>query len=212
MRGGRVVTMSEIGDAGNAWTVRAYAPDGAELWRFDTRGTVAPEALLTANGRRLVVLERDLDAGTSRLTILREARRAKAYHFPLVGQLVADPESAWVAVVGDGIVALLDGETRKLKWRRDESVDVPLGGGVRFDRRAPRLFVVSGDEDRAAGTARLRLRTYRLSDGAVERDDLGSVPRGELAPVVDVESAPGGGERVLLPDRVIETRPAGAPR
>lgn len=212
MPGGRLVTVSAAGDGGTAWTVRAYGPDGAELWRHDTVGRLMPEALLAANGRRLVVLERDLDAGTSRITILRESRRAKSYRLPLVGQMVAAGDARLVAAVGEGVVALLDSETRKLAWRRDEPVDVPLGGGVRFDRRVPQLFVVSAEEDGATRKARLRLRTYRLRDGAVERDELGGVAAGELARIVDVETAPGAGVRVLLPDRAIETTPQGSGR
>jgi hypothetical protein len=208
MPGGRLVTVSAVGDGRTAWLVCAYGPDGTQLWRHDATGAATPEALLTANGRRLVVLERDLDAGASDVTILRESRRAKTHRLPLVGQLVAAPDSTWVAAVGTHVVAAIDSETRKLKWRRDEAVDVPLGGGVRFDRKAPRLFVVSADEDRATRKARLRLRTYRLSDGMVEQDDLGSVSVDELAPIVDVEEAPGGGERVLLHDRAIETGPS----
>lgn len=209
VRGGALVTVSAVGNDDRSWTVRAYGADGTELWSHDASGLVQPEALVTVAGRRLVVLERDHDAGISRLTIFRSNRRPKSYRLPLVGQLVTDPGSARVAAVGEGVVAVVDTETRKLKWRRDARIERPIRGGVRFDRRAPRLFVVSADENRKTRKARLRLRTYRLSDGAAERGDLGEVPVDGVPPVVDVEAAPEGGRRVLVPDRAIIATPEG---
>ena len=207
MRGGRFVTVSVTGTTDREWTILAYDASGAELWRHVVAGYPAPEALVTADGQRLVVLERDLDASASTITVLQAGHRPKAHRLPMVAQLVADPGSARVAAVGERVVALIDTESRKLKWRRDDPIDVPLRGGVRFDRRGPRLFVVAAEEDREKKQARLRLRTYRLSDGAEEREELGDVPADRLPPVADVEVAPDGGRRVLLHDRAVTATP-----
>ncbi len=207
MRGGRFVTVSVTGPTDREWTILVYDASGTELWRHAVAGYPPPEALVTADGRRLVVLERDLDASASTVTVLQAGQRPKAHRLPMVAQLVADPGSTRVAAVGERVVAVIDTESRKLKWRRDDLIDVPLRGGVRFDRRAPRLFVVAAEEDRTTKQARLRLRTYRLSDGAEEREELGDAPADRLPPVADVDVAPDGGRRVLLHDRTVTATP-----
>ena len=207
MPGGRFVTVSAGGATDHEWTILAYDASGTELWRHAVAGSVPPEALVTADGQRLVVLERDIDRRTSTITVLRAGHRPKEHHLPMVAQLVADPGSARVAAVGQRVVAVIDTDSRKLKWRRDDPIAVPLLGGVRFDRRGPRLFVVAAEEDRTTKQARLRLRTYRLSDGADEREELGEVPAKYLPPVADVDVAPDGGHRVHLYDRAVTATP-----
>jgi len=212
MRGGRFVTVSVSGQTDRQWTILAYDASGTELWRHVVTGYPAPEALVTADGRRLVVLERDVGARASTVTVLEAGHRPKAHRLPMVAQLVADPGSARVAAVGERVVAVIDSDSRKLKWRRDDPIAVPLRGGVRFDRRGPRLFVVAAEEDRATKKARLRLRTYRLSDGTEEREELGEVPADYLPPVADVDVTPDGERRVLLHDRAVTATPERDPR
>jgi len=207
MRGGRFVTVSATGPTDREWAILAYDAWGAEIWRHAVAGYPAPDALVTADGRRLVVLERDVDASASTVTVLQAGHRPKEHRLPMVAQLVADPGSARVAAVGERVVAVIDTESRKLKWRRDDVIDVPLRGGVRFDRRAPRLFVVAAEEDRETKKARLHLRTYRLSDGTEEREELGEVPADRLPSVADIDVAPDGGHRVFLHDRAVTATP-----
>jgi len=91
MRGGRFVTVSVSGQTDRELDDLAYDATGAELWRHVVTGYPAPEALLTADGRRLVVLERDVGARASTVTVLETGHRPKEHRLPMVAQLVADP-------------------------------------------------------------------------------------------------------------------------
>src|SRR5436190_1315870 len=80
-----------------------------------------------------------------------------------VSQLVVDPTSSRVAAIGRDTVALVDADSGKVSWRRDEPLDLIPKGGVRFDRRALRLLVATADRDREKKTSRLSVRSYRLT-------------------------------------------------
>ena len=205
---GGVATVSLAPGDGTAWMILGYDRNGAQIWRYEIKTTPPPEALLTAGGQ-LVVLERDLDLRISTVTLLAKGRAPKSHRLWNVTQMVADPDSSRVAVVGQEIVALFDARTRRLLWRRDKPLDFVLNGGLRFDHRTSRLLVVDAQRDRPAGKARLELRSYRLSDGDEERAGLGTSPLGELPSVVDVETPPEGGRRVLLHDRAVTAVPEG---
>jgi hypothetical protein len=203
--GGGLATVSTVPSDASRWVVIGYDGQGAQVWRHEVTGLTTPEALLLAGGQ-LVVLERDLDAGTSKVTILTHGRGPKSHELWNVTRMAVDPASGKVALAGQEMVALVDARTRRLVWRRDEPIDFVLQGGLRFDRRG-RLAVVSAQRDRRAGKARLRLRSYRLSDGADERGALGDAPVDDLPTVVDVETPAEGGRRVLLHDRAVDATP-----
>jgi hypothetical protein len=204
--GGGLATVSESTGGGSAWVILGYDGQGSQVWRHEVTGDTPPEALLVAGGQ-LVVLERDIDAGTATVTILTHGRGPKSHHLSNVTRMTADPDSGRIAVVGQEMVALLDVRTRRLVWRRDEPIDFVLHGGLRFDRRGTRLLVVNADRDRRRGKARLGLRRYRLSDGADDRASLGDAPVDELPSVVDVETPAEGEPRVLLHDRAVNAVP-----
>ena len=203
--GGGLATVSTTPGDGTRWVIIGYDGQGAQVWRHEVTGLSPPEGLLLAGGQ-LVVLERDLDAATSTVTILTRGRGPKSHQLWNVTRMVADPESGKVALAGQEMVALLDTRTRRLAWRRDEPIDFVLQGGLRFDRHG-RLVIVSAERDRRAGKARLGLRSYRVSDGAEERGALGDAPLDELPTVVDVETPADGGRRVLLHDRAVDATP-----
>ena len=208
--GGGLATVSQAPREGGAWVIHGYDGQGAQIWRHEISGITPPDALLTAGGQ-LVVLEHDFAAGASTITILARGRSPKSYRLWSLNRMVADPDSERVAAVGRDTVALFDARTRRLLWRRDERIDFVLYGGFRFDRRAARLHIVAADRDRRAGQARLGLRTYRLSDGAQDRAALGQTAMDAMPTVVDVETPPEGGRRVLLHDRAVTAVPEGAP-
>jgi hypothetical protein len=208
--GGGLVTVSQAPGDGTRWVILAYDGQGAEIWRHAANGVTPPEAVLAAGGQ-LAVLESDLPKGISTVTLLARDREPASYQLSNVTQMVADPDSPRVAVVGQDVVALFDTRTCKLLWRRDEPIDFVLHGGVRFDHRAGRLLVVNADRDRQAGTARLGLRSYGLGGGGPKRAALGEAPVDALPTVVDVETAIDGGHRVVLHDRIVTAVPDGTP-
>jgi hypothetical protein len=206
---GGLATVSEAPGDGTAWVILGYDRNGTENWRHEVKALTRPTALLTA-GAQLVVLESDLEAGVSTVTIIARGRAPKSHRLWNITQMVADPDSSRVAAVGQETVALFDARTRRLLWRRDEHLDFVLRGGLRFDRRSARLLVVHAERDRPAGKAQLKLRSYRLSDGDAERAALGVSSLDELPSVVDVETPPEGGRRVLLHDRAVTAVPESA--
>lgn len=202
---GRFVTVNAVGD-GSGWVVIVYDAKGTRLWRQTATSAVTPDAVLSANGRRLVVVERTLD-GAASVSVFAPDRRLHRHDVDGVSQLVADPTSSKVAAFGRDAVALVDAESGKLSWRRNEPLDLIPQGGVRFDRRSPRLLVVTADRDREKNKARLAVRTYKLTDGSAERAAVVEMPLDETPPIVDLEVLPGGERRVVLPDRAITTAP-----
>jgi hypothetical protein len=207
-RGGRFVTVS-AGDAPDNWVVIAYGPAGTSVFRRTATSVGTPEALVTGDGRRLVLVEHDA-AGGAAVSVFAPDRRLHRHALGGVSRLVADQGTGRVAAVGRETVALVDAESGKLEWARDEPLDFVAQGGVRFDRRAARLHVVTADQDRPRGKARLKLRSYRLANGEEERAALGETPVDEVPAVVDAEVLPGGERRVVLPDRAITTAPGAA--
>jgi hypothetical protein len=202
---GRFITVSAVGD-GQDWVVIVYDAQGKRLWRQAATSAVTPEAVLSANGRRLVVVERTID-GNASVSVFAPDRRLHRHDVRGVSQLVADPTSAKVAAVGRDTVALLDAESGKLSWRRNEPLDLIPRGGVRFSRRATRLLVATAERDREKKKARLSVRSYRLTDGDAERADAVETPLGQTPTIVDLEVLPGGERRVVLPDSAITTAP-----
>jgi hypothetical protein len=203
--GGRVVTVNGVGE-GDQWVVIVYDAQGAKQWRQTATSDTPPDAALSANGRRLVITERTLQGDTS-VSVFAADRRLHRHKAGRFARLVADPTGSKVATVGRGTVALIDAESGKLSWRRDEPLDLVLEGGVRFDRRAPRLLVVTADRDRETKKARMAVRSYRLTDGRAEKAAVVETPIDELPAIVDLEVLPGGERRVVLPDRAITTAP-----
>lgn len=205
---GKLVTISAEGD-GDGWAVVVYDAEGAPLWRRAATSPVPPEAVLSANGRRLVVIERGID-GAATVSVYAPDRRLERHEVDGASQLVADAGSSKVAAIGRDTVALLDAESGKLAWRRREPLDLVVQGGVRFARRAPRLLVVTAERDRERKKARLAVRAYKLTNGGVQRTAVTETPLDETPAIVDVELLPGGARRVVLPDRAITTAPGTA--
>jgi hypothetical protein len=206
---GYAATVSRSAASPTAWTVVAYDPNGVITRRFDTAGSAMPEALVTPDGERLVVLERDVFTGTSALTILAPDRQLARHALRNVAALAADAGSRRIAVVGQGMVAVVDARSGRLRWRRDETVDHVLPGGMTFDGR--RLNVVAAERDRKTRRARLSLRTYRLADGTPAHGTLGEVPLDALPRVIDVEQHGLGRRRVVLPERALDATLEGTP-
>jgi hypothetical protein len=209
MRGGRFITVNAEGDAADRWVVIAYGPAGTRLFRRTAKSSGTPEALVTGDGRRLVLVEHDVE-GKAAVSVFAPDRRLHRHALRSVTRLVADPGTGRVAAVGPETVALVDAESGKLEWTRDAPLDFVAQGGVRFDRRAARLHVVTADQDRGRRKARLGLRSYRLANGEEERAPLGETAVDAVPTVIDAEVLPGGERRVVLPDRAVTTAP-GAP-
>jgi hypothetical protein len=203
--GGRFLTVNATGQP-DAWQVVVYDAQGARVWQQAATSAVPPDAVLSANGRRLVIVERSLD-DTAAVSVYAPDRRLRRNDLAGVSQLVSDPTSSRVAAVGRDTVALVDADSGKVSWRRDERLDFIPQGGVRFDRRALRLLVATAERDREKKKARLTVRSYRLTDGGAERADVVETPLDETPPIVDLEVLPGGERRVVLPDRAITTAP-----
>lgn len=203
--GGRIVTVSRVADSFD-WQVIVYDAQGAPQWRQKVTASVPPEAVLSDNGRRLIVIERGVE-DTATVSVFAPDRRLKRHELDGASQLVADPTSSRVAVVGRDTVALLDAESGKLSWRRTAALDLITQGSVRFDRRAQRLLLVTADRDRDRKKARLAVRSYRLTDGKAERAEVIETPLDDMPAIVDVEVLPDGERRVTLPDRAITTAP-----
>ncbi len=202
---GRFITVSAVGD-GHDWVVIVYDAEGTRLWRQTATSAVAPDAVLSANGRRLVLMERAID-GTASVSVFAPDRRLHRHEVDGVSQLVADPTSSKVAAVGRDTLALVDAESGKVSWRRNEPLDLIPHGGVRFDRRAPRLLVATAERDRDRKKSRLSVRSYKLTDGSTERAAVVETPIDETPVIVDLEVLPGGERRVVFPDSAITTAP-----
>jgi hypothetical protein len=204
-RGGRFVTASQTA-AADGWVVTVYGAAGDALFRRRVASTSAPRTVVTTDGRRVVIVTQDVEGETA-VEVFAADRRLRRHVLPSVAYLVADPGSSRVAAVGGETVALVDGESGKLSWRRDQPLGFVPQGGVRFDRRAARLHVVSAERDRPARKSRLRLRSYRLVDGDAEQAPLGDAELDAEPPVVDAEVLPDGERRVVLPERAITIAP-----
>jgi hypothetical protein len=201
--GGRLATVSTGRDDAK-WTAIAYDADGAELMRHVVEPGPSPEAIFAAEGHRLVVLAASADVRTTTLTVVAPGRRPrKGVRLPNVTNLVADSHGSRVAAVGQEVVALLDGRTGKLLWRRDRRIEHVVPGGLRFDRHAPRLIVVGAEPDVQARKVRLGFHTFRLGNGAEAHAVLGAVPVHAVPSVVDVEREPAGRRRVVFHDRAM---------
>jgi hypothetical protein len=203
-RGGRFVTVSQTA-ASDGWVVTVYGAAGGTLFRRRVASAGAPRAVV-ANGGRVVIVTQGAETDAV-VEVFAADRRLRRHVLPPVAYLVADPGSSRVAAVGRETVALVDGESGKLSWRRDQRLGFVPQGGVRFDRRASRLHVVSADRDRAARKSRLRLRSFRLVDGDAEEAPLGETVLDDEPPVVDAEVLPDGERRVVLPERAITVAP-----
>ncbi len=203
--GGRVVTVNGESE-GDQWVVIVYDAQGAQQWRQTATSDMPPDAVLSANGRRLVITERTVRGDTS-VSVFAPGRRLHRHKAGQFARLVADPTGSKVATVGRGTVALVDAESGKLSWRRDEPLDLVVQDGVRFDRRAPRLLVVTAERDREKQKARVAVRSYRLTDGRMEKAPVVETPIDEPPTIVDLEVLPGGERRIVLPDRAITTAP-----
>lgn len=203
--GGRVVTVNGVSE-GHDWVIVVYDAQGAQQWRQTATSAVPPDAVLSANGRRLIVSESTVEGDTT-VSVFAADRRLHRHKAGRYAELVAEPAGSKVAAVGRGSVALVDAESGKLSWRRDDALDLVVKGGVRFDRRAPRLLVVTADRNRDTKKARMAVRSYRLTDGSAEKAAVIETSIDELPAIVDLEVLPGGERRVVLPDRAITTAP-----
>lgn len=206
---GRVVTVSG-GPGPKEATVVVYGAEGEVRWRYTTPGAELPEAVVTPDDQRLVVVRHEVLAGAADLAVLGAGNRELArHHLPNVYEVVASADSTRIAAAGQEVVVLLDARSGALLWRRAEDLDLVLPGGLRFERG--RLVVVAGTRDREARVLRLSLRIFRLADGRSRRAELGEWPLGNVPTVIDVRGHLGGGRRIVFHDRTIDAvfAPAG---
>lgn len=205
---GRMLTVNR-GPAAAETTIVVYDARGEVTWRYTIAGDEVPDAVVTPDDRRLVVVDRrDLVARTAEVTLIGAGNRELGRHrLPNVYALATSSDSTRVAVAGQRVLALLDAESGALLWRRDEDVDLIVSGGLRFGPRG-RLLVVAGSRDRAAGVLHVSLRELRLRDGRTRRTALGDWPLGHVPMVIDVR-ARAGGYAIVLNDRTLDVVPGG---
>lgn len=217
---GRFIT-ANLGPDKPQRTILVYGPDGRATWRYTWTATGEPDpglpdVVVTPDNRRLVLLQPRLTTGapgmlrleTDLIVLAPRNQVLASHHLPNLYKLITSSDSRRVAAVGQNTIVMLDAESGKLTWRKDEDIDFVVPGGLRFDADG-QLLVISTKRDQAAGASRLSIRKLRLDDGEGERADLGSGSLEQTPTVFAIESGPAGAKRITLHDRIVEV-PASA--
>lgn len=207
---GQIITVNR-GPTEGQRTIVVYDADGQVLWRYPWLDNEYPDVTMTPDGKRLVLVKRNLTAGTAILSVIAPGNQIlKKHQLPNLYKMIASFNSERIAAVGQEVVILIDAKSGNLVWRQDESVDLVTPGGLVFSPDSQDLFVLAANRDRRAGRSHLRFFRFSVADGAEFRTDLEDIPLDKIPELVGVEMAPGGKRQVILHDRVLQVPgPAG---
>jgi hypothetical protein len=206
---GRLITVSR-GPEDEGRTLVVYEPDGQVLWRRAWRGGDFPDATVTPDGRRLVLVIRDTETRSAELLVLGPGNELLASHsLPNLYALAPSPDSRLVAAAGQQVVVLVDATSGRLVWRRDEPVDRVLPGGLTFDPQTGDPLVVALYRDRRKDEARLSFRRFGRADGAVQQEEIDRLPLDAGPVVLEIVPVPSGGRRIVFQDRLLEVEAGG---